>query len=341
MSIQHPKKGVLLINLGTPDSPETKDVRRYLREFLMDRRVLDIPAIARYLLVNLIIAPFRGPKSSKEYKKLWNHRGSPLKYYGFDIEQLLQQKLGKNYQVALAMRYQNPSLENVLSGFAKSGLDEIIIIPLFPQYASASTGSAIEEALRVINQWELIPNIKVISNFFEHPLFIKSFVEVGKKYMDAHHFDHYIFTYHGLPERQILKSSNDSYCKLGECCNTYHSKNKLCYRAQCFATTRLLVKELGLKPEQYSVCFQSRLLKDPWIRPYTDDVIKELGNKGVKSILAFSPSFIADCLETTIEGGEEYKELFEEHGGEHWQLVESLNAHTTWVDCLEDLVIKA
>lgn len=340
MNNNHSQKiGVFLINLGTPDSPNTPEVRKYLREFLMDRRVIDIPFVKRFLLVNGIIAPLRAPKSSKEYKKLWQEEGSPLKFYGMSVKKLLQDILPSNYHVELGMRYQNPSILEASKTFENKGFDEIIVLPLFPQYASASTGSAIEEAMRIIASWELIPNVKVISNFFQHPLFIQSFAEIGSKYMEQHTFDHILFTYHGLPERQILKASTDNYCKLGTCCNTYHSKNKWCYRAQCFATTRLLVEQLGLKEGQYTVCFQSRLLKDPWIKPYTDDIIKELGSKGVKSILAFSPSFIADCLETTIEGGEEYKELFEENGGEHWQLVESLNNSPTWVECLKDMVM--
>ncbi|TAH24727.1 MAG: ferrochelatase [Cytophagales bacterium] len=334
------KVGVFLINLGTPDSPNTRDVRKYLREFLMDRRVIDIPFVSRFLLINGIIAPFRAPKSAKVYKELWQPEGSPLKFYGVRVKNLLQQALDKNYHVSLGMRYQSPSIEEAAKEFEGKGFDEIIIIPLFPQYASASSGSAVEEAMRVIMQWELIPNIKVISNFFEHPLFIDSFVALGQKYLAEREYDHILFTYHGLPERQILKSSIDNYCKLGDCCSTYHSKNKLCYRAQCYATTRLLVEKLGIPEDKYTVCFQSRLGKTPWIKPYTDDIIKSLTDKGVKSVLAFSPSFIADCLETTIEGGVEYKELFEEKGGHHWQLVESLNDSTQWVDCLKDIVCK-
>lgn len=341
MSYSNKKIGVFLINLGTPDSPNTGDVRKYLREFLMDRRVIDINVVSRFLLINGIIAPFRAPKSAKIYKELWQPEGSPLKFYGMQVKALLQQALPSNYHVALGMRYQSPSIASAAQEFVGKGFDEIIVVPLFPQYASASTGSAIEEAMRVMMEWELIPNIKVISNFFEHPLFIQSFVEIGRKYLAEHDYEHILFTYHGLPERQILKSSVSNYCKLGDCCATYHSKNKLCYRAQCFATTRLLASQLGIPEDKYTICFQSRLGKTPWIKPYTDDIIKSLTAKGIKSVLAFSPSFIADCLETTIEGGVEYKELFEENGGQHWQLVESLNASPTWVACLKEMVTTA
>lgn len=335
------KTGVLLINLGTPDSPSTGDVRKYLREFLMDRRVIDIPVINRFFLINGIIAPLRAPKSAKVYKELWDERGSPLLYYGMDIKDLLQKTLGSHYHVAFGMRYQSPGLADALKELEGKGIDKIIVIPLFPQYASASTGSAIEETMDIIKQWEIIPEIRFISNFPDHPLFIKAFAEIGRKYMEKEKFDHYIFTYHGLPERQIRKASVQNYCQLSDtCCSKYHSKNRYCYRAQCYETTRLLVKELNIPEGQYTVAFQSRLGKTPWIKPYTDDKIQELAAKGIKSILTFSPSFVADCLETTIEGGEEYKELFEKHGGQRWQLVESLNVHPTWVECLKDMVLN-
>lgn len=286
------KTGILLINLGTPDSPLVGDVRKYLREFLMDRRVIDIPPVNRFLLINGIIAPFRAPKSSKVYKELWNERGSPLLYYGIELKELLQKSLGNNYHVAFGMRYQSPSLESAIKEFENKGIEKIVVLPLFPQYASASTGSAIEKAMDIIKKWEIIPEIKFISNFPNHPLFIKTFAEIGKKYMDKEDFDHIIFTYHGLPERQIMKASVKDYCQLGDCCSKYHALNKYCYRAQCFETTRQLVKELNIPEGKYTVAFQSRLGKTPWIKPYTDDKIKELAAKGIKKILTFSPSFV-------------------------------------------------
>ena len=333
------KTGVLIINLGTPDSPSVGDVRKYLREFLMDRRVIDIPFWRRFLLINLIIAPFRAPESAKGYHELWGAKGSPLKVYGQELEALLDKALGDEYVVKLAMRYQSPSIESVMGQFKDKGFKRLIVIPLYPQYASSSTGSTMEEVMRVVKGWEVIPEIKVISQFFDHPLFIKSFAEIGKKYMAQAQYDHYLFSYHGLPEHQIMKSSCDNYCRLGDCCSVYHAKNQYCYRAQCFETTRLLAQALGLKQENYTICFQSRLGKTPWIKPYTDEVIKQLSQKGVKRVLVFSPAFVADCLETTIEIGVEYKKLFLEHGGEEWRLVESLNIHPTWVECLKQMVL--
>ena len=333
------KTGVLIVNLGTPDSPETPDVRRYLREFLMDGRVIDIPYLSRWMLINFIIAPFRAPKSSKVYKELWTQEGSPLKTYGYAVEGMLQQALGRDYVVKLAMRYQKPSIESGMEELQGLGLSKIIIIPLFPQYASASTGSVYEEVMRVFATWQVMPEVRFVNRFLDHPKFIEGFVRLGRKYLSERKYDHILFSYHGLPERQILKGDvTGKQCKLGSCCDTANRHNQFCYRAQCFETTRLLVKELGLTEGTYTTSFQSRLGKTPWIKPYTDDVIKELAGQGVKSVLAFSPAFVADCLETTIEIGDEYKELFEELGGEHWQLVESLNDSQIWVETLVDLV---
>src|SRR6202142_3334748 len=255
------KTGVLIVNLGTPDSPSVGDVRKYLREFLMDARVIDIPFWRRFLLINLIIAPFRAPQSSKGYRELWGPKGSPLKVYGEGLEKLLQQALGPDFEVKLAMRYQSPSIRSVLSRFKDKG--RLIIVPLYPQYASSSTGSTIEEVMRGLKSWEVIPETRFISRFCDHPLFIKSWAEIAQKYMDQGAFDHHLFSYHGLPEGQILKSSCANYCRLGDCCSVSNAKNQYCYRAQCFETTRLLAGALGIKKENYTVSFQSRLGKTP------------------------------------------------------------------------------
>ncbi|WP_426292803.1 ferrochelatase [Dyadobacter endophyticus] len=333
------KTGVLIVNLGTPDSPSVPDVRKYLRQFLMDERVIDIPYLNRWFLINLVIAPFRAPKSAKVYKQLWRPDGSPLKTYGYSVKDKLQKVLGENYVVELAMRYQNPSIEKALTALRKECLTEIIVVPFFPQYASASTGSVYKEVMRVVKDWEVLPEIRFVNRFLEHPKFIKGFVDLGKKYMAQHDYDHFVFSYHGLPERQITKGDvTGHFCQFGSCCDRLDHRNQHCYRAQCFETTRLLVKGMGIPEGKYTTCFQSRLGKNPWIKPYTDEVIPELTKKGVKSALAFSPAFVADCLETTIEVGEEYKELFEKEGGQHWQLVESLNDSDIWVECLEDII---
>lgn len=330
--------GVLLVNLGTPDSPSTGDVRKYLKEFLMDGRVIDIPIIPRTMLVKGIIAPFRAPKSAKEYAKLWEERGSPLKFYGYDVRDMLQEKLGDGYKVALGMRYQSPSIEEAIGELKSANVSRIIVIPLFPQYASATTGSVSEKVNSIVNQWQVIPSITHINQFMDHPKFIDAFVANGKAMMEQKEYDHVVFSYHGVPERHIHKSSVGDQCKLSTCCNSFHERNRYCYRAQCFYTSRLLAEGLGLKEDQYTTTFQSRLGKDPWIQPYTDEFLKELPGQGKKKVLAFSPAFIADCLETTLEVGEEFKEEFLHAGGEAWDLVPSLNDSPVWVECLEDLV---
>ena len=334
------KTAVLLINLGTPDSPSVPDVRKYLREFLMDGRVIDIPFLQRWLLVNLIIAPFRAPQSAKGYHELWTKEGSPLKVYGYKVVKLLQQALGNDYHVVLGMRYQNPSIKEALDQIKGKGISKIVMIPLYPQYASASNGSTIEKYMDEIKRWEILPTTKIISQFLEHPAFIDAFADIGKCYMAKKKYDHFVFSYHGLPERQIIKGSCENYCRLGDCCSVYHAKNQYCYRAQCFQTTRLLAKQLGLNEGKYTVCFQSRLGSDPWIKPYTDEKIKEFLAKGYKKILVFSPAFVADCLETTIEIAVEYKKVFIDGGGEDWDLVESLNDHPKWIACLKQMVTE-
>jgi ferrochelatase len=239
------------------------------------------------------------------------------------------------------MRYQSPGLEKAVEELEKASVDEIICIPLFPQYASATNGSVADRVMEILRSRQIIPSIRFVNKFADHPLFIKAFAEIGRRYLAERDYDHIVFSYHGLPERQIRKGSVGKQCQLGDCCDHYHKRNAYCYRAQCFLTTRLLVKELGIKEEDYTTCFQSRLGKDPWIQPYTEDVVKALAEKGKKNVLVFCPAFIADCLETTVEVGEEYAEQFEEAGGEHWQLVESLNDSPAWVECLKALVQEA
>ena len=305
----------------------------------MDKRVIDIPFLSRWLLVNLIIAPFRAPKSAKVYQELWEDRGSPLMFHGLDLKEKLIKQLNDSYVVALGMRYQSPSIATALEELLQANVKKIIVLPLFPQYASATTGSVIEQVMDDIKGRLVLPELEFISQYPDDELMIETFAKLGRKYMEKMNYDHIVFSYHGLPERQIKKSSIDGYCQLTEkCCATYHTKNQFCYRAQCFLTSRLLADKLGLSDEKYTVFFQSRLGKDPWIQPYAEDEIKRLASEGIKKILIFSPAFTADCLESTIEVGEEFKELFIEEGGEEWQLVESLNSHDLWVESLKRMV---
>jgi ferrochelatase len=337
---------VVLINLGTPDSPSVKDVRKYLFEFLNDPRVIDIPAIARFFLVNLIIVPFRAPKSAKIYEQLWNNnglpdgvKGSPILYYGKSVRGKLQKALGDNFDVQLAMRYQNPSMDSVFENLYKKNLEKIIIIPLFPQYASATTGSVIDKAMKIISKWRVIPEIKFVNQFYDEQGFINTIIERAKKY-NINEYDHVLFSYHGLPVRQVDKAHKDgTLCEEHNCETEINETNQFCYKATCYATTRLIVDKLKLTTEKFAVCFQSRLDKK-WLKPFTDKVIVEQAKKGAKKLLIFSPAFVADCLETLVEIGIEYQKLFEEHGGEKVQLVESLNDHPMWIETLKNLVLN-
>lgn len=334
------KKGVLLINLGTPDSPSVPDVRKYLREFLMDEYVIDLPFLTRWFLVNVIIATFRAPKSAKIYKELWTENGSPLLYYGLEVQKLLQKQMGEEYVVEFGMRYQNPPVKEALQRLKEQGVTDLKVIPMYPQWASSSTKSSIEKVKSELKSLDYHPTVKFVENFVSNQLFVKAFSELGNKYYQNEAYDHVVFSFHGIPERHILKDSNGDYCKLGDCCKKYTSKNRLCYRAQCYETARLIASDMNLSEDKYSVAFQSRLetrARDPWLKPYTDLVVENLAKNGSRSVLAFSTSFVADCLETTIEVGEEFKEIFLENGGEKWQLVESLNTSNTWINCLEDL----
>jgi ferrochelatase len=330
--------GVLLVNLGTPDSPSVKNVRSYLSQFLNDARVIDIPWFARKMLVNLIIVPFRAPKSAKIYKELWTDKGSPLLYHCENARDELQATLPDNYTVHLAMRYKNPGIPEVLETMRRENYEKIIVLPMFPQYASASTGSALEEVMRVISKWWVIPEVSLISQYYDHPKYLEAMEKRGRQY-DIEAYDHVLFSYHGLPLRQVDKVYNDGLCTDRDCENEITEENKYCYKATCYATSRLLASRLNIPEEKYTVCFQSRL-DNTWLEPFSDKVVEQKAKEGAKNLLVFSPAFTADCLETVIEIGSEYQEIFEELGGEKVQLVESLNTHPDWIACMNDLVMS-
>ena len=335
------KEAVLLINLGTPDSSKHSKVAKYLTQFLNDRRVIDINPILRFILVNLIIVPFRSFKSSKLYQAIWTKEGSPLLINSILLKEKLQNKLGEKYIVELAMRYQNPSIKSTLKKIKEQLPSKIHVLPLYPQYASSSTGSTIEEVLSQIKGWGVIPSLNIISHFYNHPEFIKALLIEGKKH-NPKNYDFVIFSYHGLPERHIRKGSLDygnNTCVLGDCCNKISINNQYCYRANCFQTTRHLVEALNIDEGKYCTTFQSRL-DNKWLQPFSDKVIEDIAKKGAKNILVFSPAFVADCLETIYEIGVEYQEIFIEHGGEKITLVNSLNANDEWVNALKEIVLS-
>ena len=335
------KTGVLLIQLGTPDSPSTLDVARYLGEFLNDPRVIDLPWLIRRLLVNGIIVPFRSPKSAKIYRDLFKLNGgrSPLLEHAESVQALLQQRFKGDQEeitIEMAMRYQNPSIEAVLERMRKAGYSRIILIPLFPQYASASTGSAIEKALNIIQRWWVIPELSTFSQFYDENAYLEAVIDRASPFR-LEDYDHVLFSYHGLPERQVDKVYSEGLCSDQPCETDVNLQNQFCYKATCYATTRLLVERLGLDASRYTTCFQSRLSKQ-WLEPFSDHVIEELAKKGARKILVFSPAFVADCLETLIEISVEYQGIFEAHGGEKVELVPSLNDHPRFIDCLESMV---
>lgn len=329
------KKGVLLINLGTPKSPSVKDVGEFLFEFLNDDRVIDIPWLLRKILVNMIIVPFRMFSSAKEYKKLWTAKGSPLKYHSDKLFKEVQKKLPESYSVHLAMRYQKPSIKKVLEEMKKEQYDEIIVLPLYPQYASSSSGTAIQEVMKYISKWWAIPKLTFISEFHEDEGYLESILERAKEF-DLTEYDHILFSFHGLPTRHISKlnikdcSSNTCECKIN---------NRYCYKSNCVSTTKILADKMKLDSSKYSICFQSRL-DNKWLTPFADKEVIKLAKSGAKKILIFSPAFVADCLETTIEIGEEFKDLFIENGGTKLDLVPSLNSEKRWVKAVSDLIKK-
>lgn len=337
------KTGILIVNLGTPDDPSRGAVYRYLKEFLLDPRVIDINAVSRNFLVRGIIAPFRSKPSSQAYQKLWTDKGSPLKYYGEQLVEKVRHLLGDSFRVELAMRYQSPSIEGALERLIAEKVGKIVIFPLFPQYASASTGSVHEEIMRIFSKKQIIPDIRLINSYCTWEPMIRLFAENARRKYDLSTYDHILFSYHGLPERQLRKADAFNHClQKADCCQTLTATNQFCYSAQCYATTRALATELNLRTDQYTVCFQSRLGRDPWRQPYTIRVLEDLAkNKGIKRILVFCPAFTADCLETTIEIKEEYRESFIHWGGTQLDLVDSLNDQTEWAEVLANFLKTA
>jgi len=332
--------GVLLINLGTPDEPTPKAVRRYLKQFLSDPLVIDIPRFWRWLLLNFIILPFRSKKSAALYQKIWTPEGSPLLINTHKLASKLSDKLGSDFVITYAMRYGNPSIETALNTLSQQKLEEIRVVPLYPQYASSSTESSLKELFRLVEKIRLLPPIEVVPPFYSKKGFVQSLASGAKSILESMKPDHVLFSFHGLPERQIKRlDKTQQHCFIkSDCCSEMVEANQACYRAHCFSTSRLLAHELKLKPEDYTVCFQSRLGRTPWIKPYTDEVIVELAKNGVKKLAVTSPSFVADCLETLEEIAMRSNELFREHGGEELKLIPCLNDSDDWVEALEEMI---
>lgn len=328
------KTGFLLINLGTPDSPGTSDVRRYLREFLSDPRVIDIPGWRRWLILNLFILPFRPRQSGEAYSQIWTDEGSPLLVHGREFARKVQRRLGTGIEVELAMRYGNPSIAGAIGRLRERGVGRIVVMPLYPQYSSATTGSTIEEVTAQASRGPNVPSLQFVPPFYDHPAFIDAFADIARPHIERVRPECVFFSFHGLPERQIRSADDRGAGCLDrpDCCERIGHANANCYRAQCYATARRLGDRLQLEQEQRLVCFQSRLGRTPWIRPYTDELVVETARAGRKRALILSPAFVADCLETLEELGLRAAASWREAGGETLELVPSLNQSDAWVE---------
>ena len=325
------KHGLLLVNLGTPDDPSTPAVRRYLREFLADKRVISLPGLLRYLLLFAYILPFRSPKSAHAYQTIWSPAGSPLLYHSLNLVHKLQEHLGERCKVVLGMRYGKPDINEALLQLKQC--ETITVLPLYPQYSSAASGSSLEKVMQLLAAQPVIPSINIIRDFHIHPSYIKAQAELIKPYVATH--DYILFSYHGVPESHLLKSGCNNVC-VGNCPATT-SNDKGCYRAQCQQTTTLLAQTLQLTSAQHSTAFQSRLGRTPWIKPYTDEVLTHLITKGIRRLVIVCPSFVTDCLETLEEIGLRARQQWIQMGGEQLTLVPCLNDSDSWVAAISTI----
>jgi ferrochelatase len=333
MSPLTPVTGVLLVNLGTPDAPRSPEVRRYLREFLSDPRVLDTNALARWLLLEGVILRVRPRRSAEAYAKVWSPAGSPLLIHSRALRDAVSAALGPAHPVELGMRYGQPSLADALDRLRTADVARIVVLPLFPQYASSSGGSAAARVMELAGALWNVPPLEILGEFPDDAGFVAAFAEVARESLAGFDADHVLFSYHGLPERHVRKSDpSGAHCLASEgCCDAIVPANRRCYRAQCHVTTRALAAALDLGADGFSVSFQSRLGRTPWIKPYTDFVLPELAARGVKRLAVLCPSFVADCLETVEEIGIRAREQWHAIGGDELRLVPSLNAHPRWV----------
>jgi ferrochelatase len=334
------KKGVLLVNLGSPDSTNPKDVKKYLDEFLMDPRVIDVPRWARILLVRGIILNTRPKKSAEAYSKIWWDEGSPLIVISERLQKKISQKI--NIPVALAMRYGSMTLKKGLQELAEQGVDEVLTIPLYPQFAMATT-ETIDVKVAELQQ-EFFPQLKIssIPPFYNNPEYIEVLSRSISEALEHVDYEHLLFSYHGVPERHIRKSDiTKSHCKIdGKCCQTPSDAHRFCYRHQCYDTTRRVAETLQLKEGTYTTTFQSRLGFDPWLQPYTDRTIERMGKQGVKKLAIVTPAFVSDCLETLEEIAMEGKEIFHEVGGEEFTTIPCLNDRDDFAQFLVNRIEK-
>lgn len=327
------KSGVLLVNLGSPDSPGVEDVRKYLREFLMDERVLDIPYPIRFSIVHFGILRSRPKQSAEAYRKIWTKEGSPLVATSRKVSAALEARAG--LPVELGMRYQNPSIRQAVEKLRAQGVRDLFLIPMFPHYAMSSYETAVERVRSVVTQFAPEMSLTVMAPYYDHPDYIDALVATASEYLPED-YDHLLFSFHGLPERHLRKSDlTRSHClTANNCCAESNEVHKMCYRAQCFKTVRAFAERASLPEHKFSVAFQSRLGREPWLKPYTDQVVAQLAAEGTKRLLVMCPSFVTDCLETLEEIGIRGRETFRQAGGEELTLIPCLNDSATWMEAL-------
>jgi len=330
-------KAALLVNLGSPDSPSVPEVRRYLREFLMDPRVLDVNWLLRFAIVHLAILPRRPKQSAHAYQTIWTAAGSPLVVTSRNVQRLLQERV--SVPVELAMRYQNPSVPEAIRKLMARQVSDLLLIPLFPHYAMSSFETAAERVREVARELAPGMNVRVQPPYFDHPGYIRALVasaaaDIGRPY------DHLLFSFHGIPERHIRKSDpTGCHClSTADCCERPGPAHEFCYRAQCFRTAREFVRHAGVPEGKWSVAFQSRLGRDPWLSPYTDQRIVELARSGARRLLVICPAFVSDCLETIEEIGMRGRETYLAAGGVEFTRIPCLNENPLWIEVLEGMV---
>jgi ferrochelatase len=328
-------RGIILMNLGSPDSTAVKDVKKYLGEFLMDEKVIDYPFLFRMLLVKGIIVPFRSPKSAEAYKTIWTKEGSPLIVFTQQLQKRLQESIDE--PVEIAMRYGHPSPTVAFDALLKNdpAISEVILVPLYPHYAMSSYETAVEYAKEIHKKRAYKFQLRVIRPYYEEPAYLNALAESIRPYLKQDH-DHILFSYHGVPERHIHKGDvTGKHClKVEDCCHVASAAHQFCYRHQCFVTTHKVAALLNISPEKYSQSFQSRLGRAEWLKPYTAKRLAELPNEGVKKLLVVCPAFVSDCLETLEEIAEQGKEIFMHAGGESFTMIPCLNVHPVWVGAI-------
>ncbi|HSP62499.1 MAG TPA: ferrochelatase, partial [Pyrinomonadaceae bacterium] len=335
--------GVLLINLGTPDAPTPEAVGRYLRQFLMDGFVIDVPKPLRWFLVNVMIVPRRKGQSAKAYQKVQLLEGSPLRVYTRELTEKVTARLavdGDRFVVEYAMRYGNPSIASSLERLRSHDVSRIIVMPMYPQYAESSYRTAVEETKKQAGKLGLADRLSFFPVFYDRPEFISAYAHRVHESVQGWPVEHFIFSFHSLPVRHLKRlDATQSHCLIkSDCCDAISAVNQNCYRAQCIFTARAMARELGLKDDGYSISFQSRLGRAEWLGPQTEDVLRKLAESGFKRVAVSCPSFVADCLETVEEIGIRARDNFIQAGGEELRLVPSLNSDPVWVETVVEWI---